>query len=412
MAAFALQPAPAARAAALCAAGSAVSNSQDKGHVMKIRLKPLSEQTIVITGASSGIGLCTAKMAAKAGARVVLTARSDEALDGIVKDIRTDGGVAIAVHADVAREEELQNVARAAQDEFGGFDTWVNNSGVSIYGRIEDVSLEDFKRLFDTNFWGVVNGSRIALDRMRARIINAGGGGKVATGGAGGAIINIGSCLSDRAIPLQGMYCASKHAVKGFTDALRMETEEQSLPVSITLIKPGAIDTPYIRHAKNYLAEEPMNPPPVYTPETVARAILHAATHPVRDIVVGAGGKALSLMDQFPRFADKMMKATLFRQQHSGNPPRPREDHALDKPSNDPSVSGGYPGFVQNRSVYTTAALHPLLTTSLLVAAGAALAAVLVKNAENESRTLRGRTQTLTNAARRFGTDASRAFRW
>jgi NAD(P)-dependent dehydrogenase (short-subunit alcohol dehydrogenase family) len=372
---------------------------------MKIRLKPLSEQTIVITGASSGIGLCTAKMAARAGARVVLTARSDEALDQIARDIRTDGGIAVPVHADVAREEELQAVARKAQDEFGGFDTWVNNAGVSIYGRIEDVALEDFKRLFDTNFWGVVNGSRIALDRLRSRTVGS-------NGAVGGSIINLGSCLSDRAIPLQGMYCASKHAVKGFTDALRMEVEEQALPVSITLIKPGAIDTPYIRHAKNYLPEEPINPPPVYAPETVARAILHAATHPVRDIIVGAGGKALSLMDHFPRVADKVMEHTMFRQQHSGNPPRPREDHALDKPSNDPAVSGGYPGFVQNRSVYTTAALHPMLTTTLLVAAGATLAAVLANSADQKSRTFRGRTRTLTGAARRFSSDAREAFRW
>jgi short-subunit dehydrogenase len=369
-----------------------------------MKLKPLSEQTIVITGASSGIGLCTARMAARAGAKVVLSARSDEALDQIVAHIRTAGGVAVAVHADVAREEELLTVARKAQDEFGGFDTWVNNAGVSIYGRIEDVPLDDFKRLFDTNFWGVVNGSRIALDRLRARLVGK--------NGPGGAIINIGSCLSDRAIPLQGMYCASKHAVKGFTDALRMEVEEAKLPVAVTLIKPGAIDTPYIRHAKNYLPEEPMNPPPVYAPETVARAILHAATHPTRDIVVGAGGKALSLMDQFPRFADAVMKKTMFRQQHSGQPPRPRDQHALDKPSNDPSAEGGYPGFVQHRSLYTAASLRPVLTTTLLVAAGAALAAVAVANRRKEERTFAGRTRTLTSATRRFGHDAAKAFRF
>jgi short-subunit dehydrogenase len=340
---------------------------------MKVMLKPLSEQTLIITGASSGIGMCTAKMAAKAGARVVLSARSDEALEQVVREIREAGGNAISVHADVAKEEELMQVARAAQQEFGGFDTWINNAGVSIFGRIEDVALEDFKRLFDTNFWGVVNGSRIALDRLRTRVTN--------DHGFGGSIINIGSCVSDRAVPLQGMYSASKHAVKGFTDALRMEVEESQLPVSITLIKPGAIDTPYIRHAKNYLPEEPAFPPPVYAAETVARAILHAAAHPVRDIVVGAGGKALSLMDQFPRIADRVMEKTMFRSQKSGRPPRPRDQHALDKPSNDPSTSGDYSGFVQSRSVYTAAALRPVLTTALLVGAGAALAAALTAHA-------------------------------
>jgi len=372
---------------------------------MKVRLKPLAEQTIVITGASSGIGLCTAKMAAGAGARVVLSARSDEALDQVAGEIRAVGGNAVTVHADVANEEELRNVARVALEQFGGFDTWVNNAGVSIYGRIEDIPLDDFKRLFDTNFWGVVNGSRIALDRLRARTV-------AGNGTLGGAIINIGSCLSDRAIPLQGMYCASKHAVKGFTDSLRMEIEEQQLPIAVTLIKPGAIDTPYIRHAKNYLPQEPQNPPPMYAPETVARAILHAATHPVRDIVVGAGGKAISLMDQFPRFADMVMEKTMFSQQHSGNPPRPRDQHALDKPSNDPSPTGGYGGLVQTRSAYTAAALHPVLTTTLLVAAGATLAAVIANSSRQENRTLRGRAVRLSTAARRFGRDARGAFAW
>lgn len=329
--------------------------------------KPLNQQVMVITGASSGIGMCTAKMAAEAGARVVLAARSDEALEEVVQEIREAGGEAVAVQADVAREEEVFAVARAAMNAFGGFDTWVNNAGVSIYGRIEEVPMDDFKRLFDTNFWGVVNGSRIALDCLRQRVK-----------GPAGAIINIGSCLSDRSIPLQGMYCASKHAVKAFTDSLRMEVEEAGLAVSVTLIKPGAIDTPYIRNAKNFLAEEPQNPPPVYAPETVARAILYAATHRTRDIIVGAGGKAVSLMEQFPRVADRVMEKAMFRAQHSGQAPRPRESHALDKPSNSARVSGGYRGFVQKRSVYTAAALHPVVTTGVLMAVGAALAAVVM----------------------------------
>src|SRR5213076_34618 len=109
---------------------------------------------------------------------------------------------------------------------FGGFDTWVNNAGVSVYGRIEQVPIEDLRKIFETNFWGVVYGSRIAMEQMK----NTGGG---------GALINIGSTLSDRAIPLQGMYSASKHAVKGFTDALRIELESESAPVSVTLIKPA-----------------------------------------------------------------------------------------------------------------------------------------------------------------------------
>ena len=157
------------------------------------------------------------------------------------------------------------------------------------------------RRLFETNFWGIVYGSLEAARNLKQH---------------GGAIINISSTLSDRAIPMQGMYSASKHALKGFTDALRMELEEERAPVSITLIKPGAIDTPYSKHAKNYMEVEPKNPAPVYAPETVARAILHCAENPERDVFVGAGGKGISLLGRFaPRMADKIMERTIVTQQ-------------------------------------------------------------------------------------------------
>jgi NAD(P)-dependent dehydrogenase (short-subunit alcohol dehydrogenase family) len=164
------------------------------------------------------------------------------------------------VAADVADEQALRRLAEIAVERFGGFDTWVNSAGVSIYGPLMEVSVEDMRRLFETNFWGVVHGSRIAVEHLRQRT---------------GVLINIGSTLSDRAIPLRGMYCASKHAVKGFTDALRIELEQQQAPISVTLIKPGAIDTPYTEHAKNYLDEETKHPPPVYAPRVVSEAILY-----------------------------------------------------------------------------------------------------------------------------------------
>lgn len=171
-----------------------------------------------------------------------------------------------------------------------------------------------------------------------------------------GALINVGSTLSDRAIPLQGMYCASKHAVKGFTDALRMELEEAGAPVSVTLIKPGAIDTPYTRHAKNYLEVEPMNPPPINAPETVARAILHCAETPKRDVFVGSGGKGTSMLGQYlPRLTDIIMESFFIGQQKSDRPPKPREHNALDRPSGRLDERGGYPGHVAESSLYTSA---------------------------------------------------------
>src|SRR4051812_2722366 len=211
---------------------------------MTLRLKPLKEQILVITGASSGIGLTTARMAAARGVRgLVLAARSDDALHQLEQQINAGGKTqAVAVPCDVADENAMRRVAEVARERFGGFDSWVNNAGVSVYGRLTEVSQDDHRRLFETNFWGVVHGSRIAIENMKER---------------GGALVNIGSTLSERAIPLQGMYVASKHAVKGFTDALRMEVEEAKLPISVTLVKPAAIDTPYTQHAKNYMEDEP-----------------------------------------------------------------------------------------------------------------------------------------------------------
>ena len=327
---------------------------------MGVQLKKLDEQTVVITGASSGIGLVTARMAAKRGARLVLAARSEEALRQLVDEIKAEGGQAVSVVADVGYEDDVLRIAAAALCTFGGFDTWVNNAGVSIYGRVLDVSLDDHRKLFETNYWGLVHGSRIAAEHLRTR---------------GGAIINVGSSLSDRAIPLQGTYCASKHAVKGFTDALRMELEEEGAPVSVTLIKPSAIDTPYKDHAKNYLPVEPENPPPVYAPETVAEAILFSAENPERDVFVGVGGKAISASGKYaPRMTDKVMEAALFDVQQTEEPsPADRKDGLYDA-NEDLRERGGYEGHVAETSVYTKASLHPLVTGALLLGSSLALA--------------------------------------
>ncbi|HXG64207.1 MAG TPA: SDR family oxidoreductase [Blastocatellia bacterium] len=330
---------------------------------MNVQLKKLNEQVMVITGASSGIGLTTARMAAKRGARLVVAARSEDALRQLVDEIKAAGGEAIYVVADVGKEDDVRRIADAAIQHFGGFDTWVNNAGISIYGKLLDVSLEDQRKLFETNFWGVVNGSRVAAEHLWKR---------------GGAIINIGSTLSDRAIPLQGTYSASKHAVKGFTDALRMELEEEGLPISVTLVKPSAIDTPYIQHAKNYLEVEPKNPPPVYAPELVAEAILHCAEHPERDVFVGGYGKAISVSGKYaPRLTDKVMEWMIFDQQKTDRPERNREQHGLYAASGNLEERGGYEGHVAESSLYTMASLHPVVTGAVALGAGLAVASML-----------------------------------
>jgi short-subunit dehydrogenase len=293
---------------------------------MSISLKPIEEQVIVITGASSGIGLATALTAAKRGAKVVLTARGEATLTEITADILCDGGEAIAVSADVAERASVQKVADAAFQRYGRIDTWVNDAGVSIYGKLEEVSAEDSRRLFDTNFWGVVNGSLVALAYLKAN---------------GGALINVGSEVSDAVVPYQGMYCASKHAVKGFTQALRVEVEElDRAPVSITLIQPTAVNTPYPQHARNYMDREPKLLTPQIDPQQVADAILDAASHPRRDVRVGAGAVVNTLVAKIApaALADKLYAKQAERQQRR-EPPRNPEG-ALHRPSTGGRIRG------------------------------------------------------------------------
>ena len=327
-----------------------------------VKLKKLSDQVIVITGASSGIGLVTARLAAKRGARVVLNARNEEALRQVTDQINAEGGEAIYVTGDVGKFEDVQRIADEAINHFGGFDTWVNNAGVSIYGPILEQSLADHRQLFETNYWGVVHGSMVACAHLKQR---------------GGALINVGSVLSDVAIPIQGTYCATKHAIKGYTDSLRLELEEEGTPISVTLIKPSAIDTPYTRHAKNLMAVEPQNPPPVYAPDLVAEAILHCAEHPERDLYVGGGGKVLAEAHQVaPRLTDKMLEAVFFDIQKSDRPKPAMRQDSLHAPIADGEERGGYPGHVAESSVYTKASKHPLITGSVIAGLGlAALAA-------------------------------------
>lgn len=316
---------------------------------MAVQRKSLDQQVIVITGASSGIGLATAKMAAQLGAKVVLAAREAEQLADAANDIRTAGGQAVDVVTDVSDPADVSRLADKAIAEYGGIDTWINNAGLSIYGRAEEVPVDDARRLFDVNYWGVVNGSLAALPHLRL---------------TEGTLINLGSIVSDRAIPLQSHYSASKHAVKGFTDALRMELEEEGAPVSVTLIKPASIDTPFPEHARNFLEVEPQLPAPVYAPEVVARTILACAEQPRREVIVGGGGRMITAMGKFaPGATDRYMEATMFEGQKSDRPVSPDREDSLYAPVGGPArVRGDYPGHVMKSSAYTQASLHPGIT--------------------------------------------------
>jgi short-subunit dehydrogenase len=330
--------------------------------LMRRKWKPkrLRDQVIVITGASSGIGLATARMAAARGASVVLTSRNERDLRVAVEEIHMSGGRATHVVADVAVPEEMDRVADIAIREFGSVDTWVNNAGISIYGRLTDVPMDDKRRLFETNFWGVVNGCRTAVRHFADH---------------GGTIINIGSVASDRAIPLQGMYSASKHAVLGYTDALRMELEHDNQPISVTLVKPASINTPFVEHARNYMPEAPTFPPPVYAPEVVARAIIRCAERRVREVTVGAGGRMMAAMGRLaPGTTDLVMERTLYDQQKDKTGTVQSLD-SLYRPTRDGLATGPYDGHVRQSSLYTKTVMSSVLRALPFIAAGAALAA-------------------------------------
>jgi NAD(P)-dependent dehydrogenase (short-subunit alcohol dehydrogenase family) len=330
---------------------------------MRPRLKRVEDQVIVITGASSGIGLVTAKMAAARGARVVLAARNETDLRREVEGIRRNGGRAIFVSADVALPEEADRIAGEAIREFGRIDTWVNNAAVAVYGRLMDLPIPDMRRQFDVNYWGQVYGSRAAVPHLRRE---------------GGALINVASALADRAIPLQGNYSAAKHALKAFTDSLRMELEESGAPISVTLIKPGSIDTPLFDKARTLLGVEPQPVPPVYAPELVARTILVCAERPVRDVVVSGMGKVLSLAGTMaPRLTDRFMERSTFQSQKTDQlVAAGRPDNLFAPVEHDGGERGkNWTGRVHARSLQTAAALHPGMAAA---AVGGGLLAVAI----------------------------------
>jgi short-subunit dehydrogenase len=329
-----------------------------------VQLRKIGEQVVVITGATSGIGLTTARMAAEQGARLVLAARSGDALDELASELRRKGTQVATVTADVGDAAAVERIGQTAMERFGRVDTWVNNAGISIFGRNEEVAIEDMQRLFQTNYWGVVHGSLEAVKLMKTR--------------GGGAIINLGSELSDHAVPLQGIYSASKHAVKAFTDSLRMELEKEGAPIAVTLIKPAAIDTMFAAHAKNYMDKEPSLPPPVYAPELVAKSILYAAQHQKRDVFVGGASRANSLgRFSMPGLFERFVRATMFKlqQRDESSPPNRRDALHEPNPNQELRERQGVYKHVMESSPYTALSLRKGKVLGAVIGAGALYAA-------------------------------------
>ncbi|VTT99382.1 short-chain dehydrogenase : Short-chain dehydrogenase/reductase SDR OS=Nitrosospira multiformis (strain ATCC 25196 / NCIMB 11849) GN=Nmul_A1489 PE=3 SV=1: adh_short [Gemmataceae bacterium] len=292
---------------------------------MATKLKKLSDQVMVITGASSGIGLATAEAAAREGVSLVLAARSEQTLRDVANRITAAGGNAVAVPCDVADRAQVEAVAAAAVARFGRIDTWVNNAGIGTYGRADEGSEADARRVFDVNFWGAVNGCLAALPHLKRH---------------GGALITVGSEVSDAAAPLMAIYVASKHAIKGYVDVLRIEVEDvDKLPVAVTLIQPTAVDTPFPQHAKNEMDKEPKLPNPMIEPKDVAEAILAAAVSPTREKKVGATSVLNTTVAKIlPGLGDKLAAARIGDLAADAPPLNP--DGSLHRPSEDIGAAG------------------------------------------------------------------------
>ena len=329
-------------------------------------LKALEDQVVVLTGASSGIELATARRLGERGAKLVLVSRNESALAEVAREIEAmDGhGEAIVAAADVGDRDAIRQVREKAVERFGRIDTWINDAGVAIYGSATQVPWDDQRKLFDTNYWGVVGGSLEAIEQFRRQ--------REAGAPSVGKLINVGSVLSDRAMIFQGPYSASKGAVKHWTDALRMELEEAGEPISVTLIKPAAIDTTYMEHARTYMdGEGTRNPPPSYDPELVADAIEHACENDPRDLTVGGLGWLIGKMGQFaPAATDAAMKATGRFLQTSSEPARTGMRDNLYEPRRDGSERSDMPNLVpgfgtRRRSMFLAMQENPAVTIAL-----------------------------------------------
>jgi NAD(P)-dependent dehydrogenase (short-subunit alcohol dehydrogenase family) len=332
--------------------------------------KPIAEQVIVITGASSGIGLATARAAARQGAKVVLSARNERDLEHEASRIRREGGEAIGVRADVTAYHEVEALAQRAVAEYGRIDTWVNNAAVSAYAPFREQALDDVRRILDVNFLGQVHGAKAALPHLER---------------SGGALICVGSALSDRGVPLQGAYCASKHALKGWLDSLRVELQHENSPVRVTLVKPSSINTPLFNKAKTQLGVMPQPIPPIYDPELAAEAILRAAAGNERAAFVGGAGKVLSLAERIsPKLVDLQQRRQGFDSQQTDWPKSVDSDHNLYEPvAYDGGIHGDFRRESHRRSAYQTIESHAT-RTAFAVAALLAVGAMAVQRSARE----------------------------
>lgn len=353
-----------------------------------MKLKPINEQVVVVIGASSGIGRETALRFAARGARVVAAARGDEGLQSLVGEIERGGGEARSVVADATHADQMRHVAAMAVEWFGRIDTWVHAAAVSLYATFEETTPEEFKQIIDTNLTGAAYGAMAALPHLKRE---------------GGALVVISSVEARRALPFQSAYAASKHGIKGFLEALRMELEREGSAVSVTEVMPSGINTPFFNKARTKLGVKPMPVKPIYQPSHVADAILFAAENPTPEITVGGAGKALAVLESFaPRLADRALEMVAFEGQRSDEPkPEGAPDNLYASLAGYDRVEGDFTDESRQTSLYTWLATHPAAARAITLGALGGLALLLASRSGGDDESKRNGDRALPRRSRR-----------
>jgi len=323
----------------------------------------MAGKVAVITGASSGIGRASARAFAAAGYRLSLISRSSEGLEAASREARELGSSALTLRGDVVDPEALERLASDTEDRFGAIDVWVNNAMVTVLSPAAQMTPEEFRRVMEVNYLGTVHGTLAALRRMLAR--------------DRGTIVQVGSALAYRSIPLQSAYCASKAAVRAFTDSLRSELLHDQSHVHLTMVQLPAVNTPQFDVMRNRLPRRPQPVPPIFAPEMAAQAILYAAEHPAREMVVaGSALKAILGQKLAPGLADRYLASSGYEAQQRAEPEEPeRADNLFEPIPGDRGAEGPFVAESRRRSVQLWLREHPLIGAASSVAAGATAAA-------------------------------------
>lgn len=333
---------------------------------MKIKLKPISEQVVVVFGASSGIGRLTALNFARRGAKVAVAAKSESGLASLVEEIEAEGGRAFYMTADAADFNAVKAVAEQTVERYGRLDTWVHTAGTMIFAPFEQTTPDEFKRVIEVNLLGQVYGAMAALPFLRK------------TGG--GALIHVTSVEAYRTVPFQSAYGSSKHGVKGFLQALRIELQKKKVPIAVTEIMPGAINTPIWDKGRNkfeFKARPPL--PPLYHPQIVSDAILFAAENQTREMVAGGASIGVPLAERFsPRLADIITSLIGFNQFSEERLPPNAPDGLFGTVPELDTIEGRFSDEQLNSDPYTWMKTNPRQTKTILAAVGSVFGGLLL----------------------------------